>query len=233
METSDLQSIEIEKNDFMFAKPERILVTGSSNTGKTFLVEQLVKKNIDKFYKIVICGNRNRLLDFPETACITTHYKSDSDPIFNPFTEIDTYQAKLEKNKQFLLIIDDLMEFVFQSTVVSKNFSAGRHIGVSCLVLCQSFFPSGIGKNLYPQIENNSSVFIFTKLRSKNQIANISRHLEENRKTQQFFLELYKKQVQSQKYGYIAVLLDVIDEMKYVSNLLNEDNSGYLTVHTQ
>ena len=233
MEASDLQSIEVEPSDFIFEKPERLIVTGSSNTGKSFLVEQLVKKHVDKFYKIVICGNRNRLLDFPETACITSHYKSDSEPIFNPFTEIDSYQVKLNKGNQFLLIIDDLMEIVYQSAVVSKIFSAGRHLQTSVILLCQSFYPSGAGKNIYPQIKNNSSVFIFTKLRSKNQIANISRHLQEDKKSQKFFVELYKKHVQSKKYGYLVVLLDVVDEMRFVTNVVNEDNSGYLTVHTQ
>ena len=233
MESLDLECIDLEQTDFIFEKPERIIVSGSSNVGKSFLVEQLVKKHIDKFYKIVICGNRNRLLDFPESACKTTLYKSDSEPIYNPFTELDSYEVKLNKKKQFLLVLDDLMEVVYQSPIVSKIFSAGRHFQISCIILCQSFFPSGSGKNIYPQIKNNSSIFIFCKLRSKNQIANISRHLEDDKKTQKFFVELYKKNVQAKKYGYLAVLLDVIDQMRYVSNLIDEDNSGYLTVHTQ
>ena len=68
MEPSDLEGVDLEETDFIFEKPERIIVTGSSNTGKTHLVEELVKKHIDKFYRIVICGNRNRLLDFLETS---------------------------------------------------------------------------------------------------------------------------------------------------------------------
>ena len=109
MESSDIESIDVEDSDFIFEKPERIIVTGSTNTGKTYLVEHLVKKYIDKFYKIVICGNRNRLLDFPETACKTTLYKSDSEPIYNPFIKLDSYELKLNKKKQFLLILDDLI----------------------------------------------------------------------------------------------------------------------------
>ena len=234
MESSDdIETIHVEYNDFIFEKPERIIVTGSSNTGKTHLVEQLVKKYIDKFYKIVICGNRNRLLDFPETTCKTSLYKSDSDPIYNPFTKLDAYELKLNKKKQFLLIIDDLMEVIYQSPIVSKIFSAGRHYQISCIILCQSFFPSGSGKNIYPQIKNNSSIFIFTKLRSKNQIGNISRHLEEGKKSQHFFVELYKKNVQAKKYGYLTILLDAIDQMRYVTNLIDEDGSTCLTVHTQ
>ena len=116
---------------------------------------------------------------------------------------------------------------------MSKIFSAGRHYQISCIILCQSFFPSGSGKNIYPQIKNNSSIFIFTKLRSKNQIANISRHLEQDKKSQNLFLELYKKNVQSKKYGYLTILLDVMDQMRYVTNLIDEDGSTCLTVHTQ
>ena len=233
MEPSDLEGVDLEETDFIFEKPERIIVTGSSNTGKTHLVEELVKKHIDKFYRIVICGNRNRLLDFPETSHKTSLHKSVSDPIFNPFTELNSYEIKKNKNKQFLLILDDLMEVIYQSPIVSKIFSAGRHFQISCIILCQSFFPSGSGKNIYPQIKNNSSIFIFTKVRSKNQIGTISRHLEEDKKTQKFFVELYKKNVQGKKYGYLVVLLDVIDQIRYVTNLIDEDNSGYLTVHTQ
>ena len=44
MDSSDVESIDVEDNDLIFEKPERIIVTGSSNTGKTYLVEQLVKK---------------------------------------------------------------------------------------------------------------------------------------------------------------------------------------------
>ena len=233
MESSKIESVDLEETDFIFEKPERIIVTGSSNTGKTHLVEHLVRKHIDKFYKIVICGNRNRLLEFPETICKTSLHKSDSDPIFNPFTELDRYEVKKNKNKQFLLILDDLMEVIYQSPIVSKIFSAGRHFQISCIILCQSFFPSGSGKNIYPQIKNNSSIFIFTKLRSKNQIANISRHLEDDKKSQKLFVELYKKNVQARKYGYLVVLLDVMDQMRYVTNVIDEDKSGYLTVHTQ
>ena len=233
MDSLDIESIDVEDSDFIFEKPERIIVTGSSNTGKTYLVEQLVKKYTDKFYKIVICGNRNKLLDFPETACKTSLYKSDGEPIYNPFAELNTYEIKLNKKKQFLLILDDLMEFVYQSPIVSKIFSAGRHYQISCIILCQSFFPSGRGTNIYPQIKNNSSIFIFTKLRSKNQIGNISRHLESDQKTQKFFVELYKKYVLNKKFGYLAIFLDTIDQLRYVTNLVGEDTSPYLTVHTQ
>ena len=233
MEASDLETVNLEEGDLIFQKPERIIVSGSSNTGKTHLVEELVRKHTDKFYKIVICGNRNRLLSFPETACKTSLHKSDDNPIFNPFTELDSYEVKLNKNKQFLLVLDDLMEIIYQSSVVSKIFSAGRHSQISCIILCQSFFPSGAGKNIYPQIKNNSSIFIFTKLRSKNQIGNIARHLEGDKKTQQLFLDLYKKHVIDRRYGYLAVFLDAIDRMRYVTNLIGEDKSDYLTVHTQ
>merc|ERR1711895_60889 len=129
-----------------------------------YLVEQLVKKHTDKFYKIVICGNRNRLLDFPETACKTLLHKSDGDPIYNPFTEINSYELKLNKKKQFLLILDDFMEVVYQSTIVSKIFSAGRHFQISCIILCQSFFPSGLGKNICPQKKKKKSTLSVCEL---------------------------------------------------------------------
>ena len=165
------------RNRFHFWKTRENYCHWLEQYGEDTPCRRACKKHIDKFYRIVICGNRNRLLDFPETSHKTSLHKSVSDPIFNPFTELNSYEVKKNKNKQFLLILDDLMELIYQSSIVSKIFSAGRHFQISCIILCQSFFPSGSGKNIYPQIKNNSSIFIFTKVRSKNQIATISRHL--------------------------------------------------------
>ena len=37
MDSSDLEGVDLEETDFIFEKPKRIIVTGSSNTGKTNL----------------------------------------------------------------------------------------------------------------------------------------------------------------------------------------------------
>ena len=233
MDVEDVDSIDVDKSDFIFEKSKRIIVTGSSGSGKTHFVEQLVKKYSDKFYKIVICGNPNRLLDFEETACKTTHHKSDRNPIFDPFTMLDKYEVKKNANKQFLLIFDDLMEIIFKSSVVSQIFSKGRHSNLTCILLMQSYFPGGSGTNIYPQIKLNSTINIFTRIKSKTQIGNISRKLEDDREGQKKCINIYNKFVQDIKYGYLAHFFEAQDQLRYVTNLINEDGSPYLTAHKQ
>ena len=93
--------LDLYPTDNMFNQSERLLVIGASNTGKTYLVESMVKRYVDRFYKIVICGNRNRLLEFPETKDISELYVSDNNDnlIYNPFCEMDAYDLKKKGEK--------------------------------------------------------------------------------------------------------------------------------------
>ena len=228
--------VNVYPSDIIFNETQRILLFGSSNTGKTHLVEQLVKRHVDRFYRIVICGNRNRLLDFPQTKNITELYGgrgAEGDGIFDPFTEIEPYVLKKKKdeNKQMLVIYDDMMEAVYKSPVVSKIFSKGRHLGVSSIVILQSYFPTGKGQNLFPQIKNNSTIQIFTKARSQGEIGMIAARLEFGKRYRDFFMQLFKKEVQEKRFGYLAVQLDCSDgRLKYYNNLVREDGTPYLTL---
>lgn len=238
MDLDTVKDIGLYPTDHIFNCSERVLCIGSSQTGKTHLIENLVRRYAHRFYKIVICGNRNKLLEFPETRDICEYYTGDGgDGIFDPFKEMDVYDLKKRKeqdNKQLLLLLDDLMEVVYKSPVVSRIFSKGRHLAISCIVLVQAYFPTGgSGKSLFPQIRNNSTIQIFTKSRSHAEIGNIASRLEYGKKSREFFVNLYKKLVQEKRYGYLMVMLDSADaRLRYCNNVLSEDGSPYLTVYT-
>merc|ERR1712074_469744 len=89
----NFESVEVYKNYLIFNTPTRLLVFGASNSGKTHLVQNLVRLHHSKFHKIIVCGTRNKLLDFKETAPITQHFnpraKSSEDRIYDPFQDID------------------------------------------------------------------------------------------------------------------------------------------------
>ena len=53
------------------------------------------------------------------------------------------YRKKRGSARQLLLVLDDLMELVTKSDVVSGLFTHGRHINVSVLYLTQNLFKSG------------------------------------------------------------------------------------------
>ena len=94
----------------------------------------------------------------------------------------------LKIKKNVLIIMDDMMEVVYKSQTDSKLFSKGRHYGISVILLLQSYFPSGSGTNLIPQIRNNSTIQIFTKARSHREIGDIAGRLGYGKKYKDFFV---------------------------------------------
>ena len=192
----------------------------------------MIKKYHKRFYRIVISGEPNKLLDFEETKHITTHYKNKNNPIYDPFSDLDDVEMKNNGDKQILTIYDDLMEFGLNSLTISNQFSRGRHKGISTIFILQNYYPNLVSKSFLPMLRNNSSIQIFCKMRSVSEINMIARGIEFDKKSQQFFINLLKNVVQNTKYSYIAVFLDESNsKLRYRSNLCSEDASGYSTIY--
>ena len=92
------------------------------------------------------------------------HHTCSTNPIWNPFTNIDESEVNLD-NRGILLVIDDLMTEAWHSSLVSDIFSKGRHLNVSVILILQSYFPQSSTKRLMPQIKDNRCVQILFKLR--------------------------------------------------------------------
>ena len=234
----NFETIDVYQSDLIFNTPTRLLVFGASNSGKSHLVENLVRLNHDNFHKIIICGTKNKLLDFKETASITQHYsprtKSREDQIYDPFLDIEELNEGNTHSKQILMIYDDLLDVVYRSNTIANIFVKGRHHNLSIILILQSFFPKGGGVNLTGLFKSNATHYIFTRNASLGEMSCISSKIEFNKECKKFFLNLYKKIVLGVRYGYMCVQLDVSNEhLKYISNLLNEDLSGCYSVHSK
>ena len=229
----DYQTHELE--NLIFEHPERILITGCSNSGKTFFVEQFVKKYNSHFFKIILCGSKNKLLEFPETRNKTSFYENSVTPIYDPFLDHDQIEVRENSGRQILCIYDDQMSQIPKSDTILNIFSKGRHKSISVILLLQGYFPQGSGKNNYPLIKSNSTIQIFFRLFNVGEIDLISRKLgEKDKKSQLFFSTIMREQVQNKKHGYISVFLEEsCENLRYRNNLLNEDNTGYVSVFTK
>ena len=230
----NIVDINLLPSDHLFNQTERICLFGSSNAGKTHLAVNLIRRYSDKFYKIVLCGNRNDLLTAAETSNKTEMYIADSqgEEIYNPFKDLDSYDVKKFGPKQLLIVFDDIQEYAYKSEVLSQLFSKGRHYNISIFLILQTYFPRGSGNSLMPQIKNNTTVQIFFKCRSHSEIATIASRLEYGKRDRDFFVSLFKKLVLEKRFGYLAVFLDCSDSrLRYANNLIGEDNSPFLTVY--
>ena len=216
----------------IFCGSSRILIIGGSHSGKSYFLQKLVLRHHEKFKKIVICGTPNLLLNYPETKGKTKIY----DTIQNPFKEQDEESDEDGDGGKasVLYIIDDLQSEAYNSQVVNDIFSKGRHHNISVILVLQSYFPGGSSKSLIPQIKNNATIQIFFRLRNKSELALAAKKLEFDKKSQEFFLDLIKREVCQKRYGYIAAFLDELSpEARYRSNLVFDDGSKYETVYTQ
>ena len=211
----------------IFCGSSRLLIIGGSHSGKTYFVQKLVLRHHDKFKKIVICGTPNLLLQYSQTKDKTKIY----DTIQNPFKEQDDDD---DDKRGSLYVIDDLMSEAYNSQIVNDIFSKGRHHNISIILILQSYFPTGSAKSLIPQIKNNATIQIFFRLRNQSELVLAAKKLEFDKKSQEFFLDLIKREVCEKRYGYIATFLDELNpEGRYRNNLVFEDGSKYETVYTQ
>ena len=181
----EYKTIQIECE--IFQRTERIAIYGGSYSGKSHFLQQLVLKHHNKFKKIIICGTKNELLKYPETRNKTLHFDDESNPIYDPFIDKDLLNQNQKDERQTLIILDDLMSESYNSQIVNKMFSRGRHLNISVILILQSFFPAGSGRSLIPMIKNNTSIQIFFKLRNKGEIEQAARKIECDKNIKSFF----------------------------------------------
>ena len=160
MESDEFPSVNLYDSDIPFKKSFRLLCFGSSDSGKTHLIQNLIRLHHVNFHKIILSGARNELLSYPETRDKTFFHRGSGgeSAIFNPFPEIESLNEGNSDGKQILCIYDDLLEYVFKSPIVSKLFLRCRHDNLSSIIIMQSYFPKYPGVNLSTQIKNNFSI---------------------------------------------------------------------------
>ena len=219
---------DLEVDSHIFEGSSRILLLGGSHCGKTYFLQNLVLRHEKKFKKIILCGTPNDLLEYPQTKGKTVRHEG----IYDPFEEA-AEDLQEDDDRQILVVYDDLMSEAYNSQIISRLFSRGRHYRISTVLVLQSYFPSGSGRSVLPMVKNNASHQIFFKLRNQAEMSMVARKLEFDKRNIQFFSDLIQREVYGKKYGYVAVYMDESNqEARYRNNLVGEDGSPHETVYT-
>ena len=220
---------DLEVDSHIFEGSSRILLLGGSHCGKTYFLQNLVLRHEKKFKKIILCGTPNDLLEYPQTKGKTVRHEG----IYDPFEEA-AEDLQEDDDRQILVVYDDLMSEAYNSQIISRLFSRGRHYRISTVLVLQSYFPSGSGRSVLPMVKNNASIQIFFKLRNQAEMSMVARKLEFDKRNIQFFSDLIQREVYGKKYGYVAVYMDESNpEARYRSNLVFEDGSPHETIYTK
>ena len=208
-------------NDLDLAKePFRMIISGSSNSGKSYLCAQLIEQYHSKFDRIVISGGN------PES------YKSLSNETINKaiFYEelVDPFSQVTSKGIKVLIVIDDLYNEAFNNIQISNCFSRGRHANLSIILITQNLFPRS--SKYHRDITLNASHMILLRQRDLNQVEVLLRQIV-GKESSKKCVQAYRKAVTSTSYGHFFIDLTSTTppELQFRSNIFKTDYPYIIT----
>ena len=180
-----MKHIGVSSSDLnLFEKPARIIISGYSGSGKSFLCSQLIRKYEHLFDHIICVGSVLENLENVEIE-----YKDEFDPFEN------------ELKGKTLIVWDDLVFNKPQMRIIANSYIKSRHLNVSNIFLVQSIF---IADPLYRVISSNTNFFILMKTRDQVQIARFASTFLPKLKIDKF-VKLHTKLTSENSRAYILV----------------------------
>jgi hypothetical protein len=195
--------------------PPRIVVSGPTNCGKTFLITQMLTKDnvFDKpIEKIYYCAKhrnsipdvlrRNRKVEF-----IRSLPNEDDDILEN------------RRNLNTIFVIEDWLESAFDNSAVSSLFTSGRHNNIGVIITSQVLFPKA--KKARNISLNASHLILFKNFRDSSSIGYLARQIcQKNSKALvDLFLNITEK-----PYSYLVISCSPLtpDIFRISSNILSD-----------
>ena len=206
----------------LFKTNSRIICAGSSNSGKSYLINSLILENESKFNKIIITGQPHDILKkskILETKIVTYDY-------FPSIQEINEFGEKGHK----LVLLDDTYVTAFSDKNVLSYYTHARHSNISCILISQNLFYTR-GK-FSKDITLNCSHLILLRMRDISQLSHLSRQIYGKGYSSKI-PDVYKFIVKHYRYPHL--LIDVsgtIDEkLELRSNIIHNSENNFQTVY--
>ena len=220
----------ILQNDVdIFAKNARIICSGFSSSGKTYLINKLILKNISKFDHVIIAGAPIAIdHEFTSNELI-----KDKVITFNHFPSIDEIKQITDPNSSKIIVCDDNYYLAFNDINVMQWYTHGRHESINVVLITQNIFYT---KGKYSRdISLNASHFIILRSRDLSQLTVLSRKLY-GKENSNKILDVYKFIVK--KYNkYPHLLIDVSgntnEKLEFRSHIIPSPESVFQTVYIQ
>lgn len=170
-----------------FRTPARIIVVGSSGCGKSFLVTELIRRRREFFDR-----DFDKIFYFSKfESSVPPALKTERIVTFQQGLPTDEQMENKDIYEHHLYILDDNMEAMFGSDVVSRLFTQGRHRRCSVILISQNLFPrSSKSRNISL---NASHLIVFRNCRDSSSIANLARQVFPN--AYQSFVELFNQAI--------------------------------------
>lgn len=178
----------------LFNHNSRLLINGFSNSGKTRLCINILKKYIKSIDTIILANNPNSQEIHNEKDLAS---KID---ILEYTPSISELKDNYVGHK--VIVLDDNYLANFNSKIVLSYFVHGRHSNVSVILICQNLF---VPKAKYARdISLNATHFILLRLRDLNQIQILASQIFGKKNSIQV-LEIYKFIHKNYKWGHLLI----------------------------
>ena len=193
----------------IFKQPARIIIAGYSNSGKSEICKKLIEIYHENFHHILYCGVETHSLqtnpNINSKLTVTTE-------ILNPFDF--TYLGNI------LFILDDCFLEAVENKNVVNAFTKGRHKQISTVFITQNLFFSGKHAR---NIALNCSHYILMRNRDLAQIETLGRQIY-GKSNGKEFLEIYKKALAQNSYGYLLIDLapNTPEKLQLRTNIIGE-----------
>ncbi len=180
--TKLVQEVEVPPDFIKIHCPSRMVVSGPSMVGKSRFALNLVK-----YRDIIYTHKFDRILYALPESSIHLHQNFLKDleeacnfiEIIEGLPNINALDLAVEQSSHKLLIMDDLMTKVFNSSeILELVTSTSHHSNISVVIICQSIFLPA--KHRLTLVRNCSEKVIFHDKIDHNQLAVLSRHISSN-----------------------------------------------------
>ena len=182
-----------QNHPLLMKNPFRMCVIGVSGSGKSNLIFNMLLNLVDYDTLSIISNTQDGIYEIIQKL-------ADKDSSVKFYIDINDINIQsLDPSKTNLVIFDDLITNNKKDQArIEACFSLGRHYGVSCIYISQSYF------RLTPMIRNNSNYYLIFKLGQHHELGAIHRRLasEISLKT---FHKMYQTAVLEKKYGFIYI----------------------------
>jgi hypothetical protein len=206
--------------------PFRMLVAGSSGSGKTYIVKQMLE-NMDEvfghtFATIKYCFRAPDPLIYEVTANLPQIEPCDGIPM-DYITNPGAYK---NPGDHVLLILDDLIHAASKSAAVDQLFAVNaRHWNISVILITQNVY---IKSPFMVNISLNTTHMIVTEnKRNPSQFFRLAQQLEPALWRQ--LVDAHERALKMRRYGYLIIDLDkhTSPKLKYYTGLLQTSPRFY------
>lgn len=203
-----------EIEPFVFKHPFTCLLAGPTQSGKSYLIRQILEQNIDlitpQIDRIIYCFSVwNPSFDVIKLKNIE---------LKQGLIDIDEINPDLNN----LIIIDDLLKECQDNVAIQSLFTIdSHHKNISVFLLSQNLFPKG--KCTRTISLNCHYLIIFNNPRDRSQIYTLARQVFP--KKMNFLLESYQDAIENKPHSYLLLDLkqDTLDKNRVQTGILRED----------